>query len=158
MQLGGGAVVDAVAQRDRAVEVSGWSEGPPGGGITSDGALVGVAEGQARDRESVPINVGKAIEELRCCEDKRCVFLDVGELNGGSREEFRSVVNGCNGEGLGGKGFAAIWVSNDVVECDGAVEVVFWGEGVITCSIVSDGARVGGEAFYRESRGEGFNV
>ena len=53
--------------------------------------------------------------------------MNVGELNGGSREEFH-IVNSRDGEGFGV--FCAIRVSNDVIESDGAVEVGIWSEGV----------------------------
>ena len=118
----------------------------------------GVGNDEVVDRESVPINVREAVEELRCGEDEGCVFLDVGELNGATGEEFRSVVDGGDGEGLGGEGLAAVRVRNDVVEGDGAVEVSVWREGVTGGGVTGDGACIGGESFYRESRGEGFNV
>lgn len=72
--------------------------------------MAGIAEDQVIDGERISIDVGVAVEKLRCCEDKCRVFLNVGELNGDPRGQLRSIVNGSDGEGFGGESFATVRV------------------------------------------------
>ena len=91
------------------------------------------------------------------CDREAAFFFDEAQ-NWFANDLLRSIVNSRDGEGFRGKCFAAIRVSNDVIESDGAVEVGIWSEGVTGFWSTGNGACVGGEAFYREGRGEGFNV
>ena len=105
-----------------------------------------IRECEVVDGESVSIDIGEAVEELRRGEVELRVFLDIGELDGSTLREDRSVINSVDGEGLGGKSLAAIGIFYDVVESDLPVEVSVRGEGVVALTVICDGAVVGGDA------------
>ena len=105
-----------------------------------------IRECEVVDGESVSIDIREAVEELRRREVELRVFLDIGELDGSTLCKDRSVINSVDGEGLGGKGFAAIGVRDDVVKSDLPVEVSVRGEGVVALTVISDGSVVGGDA------------
>ena len=105
-----------------------------------------IRECEVIDGESVSIDIRETVEELRRREVELRVFLDIGELDGSTLSEDRSVINSVDGEGLGGKGFAAIGIFYDVVEGDLSVEVSVRGEGVVALTVIGDGAVVGGDA------------
>ena len=73
-----------------------------------------IRECEVVDGESVSIDIGEAVEELRRREVELRVFLDIGELDGSTLCEDRSVINSVDGEGLGGKSLAAIGIFYDV--------------------------------------------
>ena len=109
-----------------------------------------IRECEVVDGESVSIDIRETVEELRRREVELRVFLDIGELDGCTlsedRSEDRSIINSVDGEGLGGKGLAAIGIFYDVVEGDLSVEVSVRGEGVVALTVIGDGAVVGGDA------------
>ena len=110
------AVGDAINQLNGAVVIGIGREGITVGGITINGACISGVDGQTSDGERITIAIREAVQKLIFCKDELRILLDVGQGDGLS-------IHGLDGERRGGKGVAAIRVSDDVVESDFAIEV-----------------------------------
>ena len=144
------AVGDAINQLNGAVVIGIGREGITVGGITINAACISGVDGQTSDREGITIAIREAVQKLIFCKDELRILLDVGQGDRLTSLEFRSVINGLDGERRGGKGVAAIGVGDDVVESDFAIEISIGGEAVIAGSVIRDGAVVGGDASNRQ--------